>query len=502
MKRLDAFNRSLLVAGSLFCFLSQTAWAAAPLIDAADGGAYNAVGRVSGLLQCTGFVVDTEQNDNAPAYVITNAHCIQDYALPSTLSDVAVGESVTDYDFSITLNFFHDSDNQLEIPITEIAYSTMKGTDLAILKLDRDLSELREAGIKPLRLGAIPAGAAAPSINVPGAPMFNGRGQDFLRLDQCQITARSALMEWFWYWRDAFVTDCEAIAEGNSGSPLLLPSGKAVGIINTSTAKATDSETCYLGLPCEVNESGYQFKLDRSYAMPLEPLMACFTRGRFNLDNPGCKLDPGSKIEVATVVRTPTSSKTAELTGNSWDLTLNNVKQGIFYKVGPIGVVDCYDGEGYSNRISPRSPALKQLPLPTAEGVYNLCLRFEELENKRAGQFPIVVPLTVDETGPTQMPFASVLQRGADSLWFDPLFDVPEISGFQYKVIPAAQACDLSDLVLYNRIPISIEIDELPAKVCLLTEDNVANPGKLWEFRLNSVTSTSRYEVKPSEVEI
>ena len=495
--------RSLICSVVFLCLVSLTfdnlAIAAAPLINQSDGEQYRAIGRITGLLDCTGFVIDTEQNNNAPAYAVTNGHCLQNYAQSSITSDIVIGEDVRENGFSLTLDFFHDSAETLDLDITEIAYATMKGTDLAIVRLDRDLIELKQMGIQPLKIGNL-LSTQESLIEVPGAPIFNGTGEDFLRLDQCKILGRSDLLEWFWYWRDAIITDCEAIAEGNSGSPLIAGNGKVLGVINTSTAKASLSKTCYLGQACEVDEQGAEFVQGRSYAVPVDMLTSCFIRGKFDIEAEGCPLDPGSKISVETAVRSPSSQASMEFLGETWDITMSGLTQGFFYKTGLIGDIDCFNGESYSEKISARSKLLRDLDMPKQEGIYIMCIRFEQLEMKRAGQFPLVLPLVIDATGPTQRPSATVLRRGADNLWFDPLFDVPELSGYQFKVISGGEQCDRSALNLYNRIPISVSIAELPIKVCLLSEDNVGNAGSLWEFSIDSVQGSGRYELTPELV--
>ncbi|NRA63266.1 MAG: trypsin-like peptidase domain-containing protein [Pseudobacteriovorax sp.] len=488
------------LALSIFVYLvglTSKAFALAPLVSKEDGDQWRSIGRLSGSLACTGFLIDLQQGDNNPAQVLTNGHCVRDFGRTQTMSEVIMDLDIRGLGYSITFDFFYDQSVKTEFPIARISYATMKSVDLAVLELDVSLLELKELGIKPLYLSGRQMFEREP-VKVVGAPIFSDDGLDYLRLAECEYIGTSDVLEWNWFWSNSIVTDCSSIAEGSSGSPIIDSYGNVIGMINTSTATAKSTETCYLGHPCEVMVTGTEMVKNRSYGPKLFAIQGCFVRGRFDVYQSGCQLDPGSPVEVTMAVPTPHNGRPSVFDDPVWSIQMQGLTQGFYYKSGPIQLVDCQSDDGYSDLQPARSNILDLLPLPDETGAFVTCIRLAQLENSRSFDFPIVVPVVIDRTGPDEMPIASLLRRGAESIWFEPLFSVPELSGYLFQVTDdPSDPCDVDLMRFYIRIPITLDVNDLPTKVCIQTEDNAGNLGLVWEYVVESVMVQDRYQLSP-----
>ena len=376
----------------------------------------------------------------------------------------------------------------------------MKLRDFALLELDVRLGDLKQRGITAYKLEGS-AVSIGDSVAVIGAPLFSPDQLDYLRSDTCKIVGQTDVLEWFWYWTGAVISDCTNIHEGSSGSPMITQNGRVMGVINTSTAHVQESEVCYLGHPCEVNDTGKQFVADRSYGSLLFGLDRCFVRGAFKPYEEECMLDTGSRINLERASYTPTRGDSTPFADAVWDINLGGLNQGFIYKTGPVGKTNCFTSEGYSNLMPANSSVLQDLPLPQNEGSYVTCVAFEELQKVRAGRFPMVIPVTIDQTGPEEEPVVTVLNREMNGLWVEPIFSVPELAGYFYSEIGMGESCEDAEYSLYRRIPLVIELDQLPLRFCLLTEDNANNFGMGWEFTIDTPPQSDlRYELRPNKV--
>ena len=191
---------------------------------------YSGIGRLQLSGSCTAFFIKTP-GAAGPAYALTAAHC---YSLSS--QDVFVDRAASS---PVTFQFFTDTqDRQVKAAVRRVAYSTMKGTDIALLELDVTQAELVARGVRPLELEATEPARAGDRVEAVGAPgLFFDIEERFLRRSRCQIlNERVDLLEFRRNFRSSQASDCEDIVGGISGSPLIAgKSGEVVGIVNTTT---------------------------------------------------------------------------------------------------------------------------------------------------------------------------------------------------------------------------------------------------------------------------
>jgi hypothetical protein len=249
---------------------------------------------------CTAFLVKTTANptEQTPAYVLASGHCLPDRGANA----VVVGKPLADAE--AVFHYFRDTqDRQMKVPAVTATYSTMKGGDIAIIQLGATLMELKNAGIEPLELRADPP-SEGEEVAVIGAPVVDiPREDSFLRESLCTLGPPRSLIEFVWHFREGMPNHCSDIKGGSSGSAVISRrTGTVVGVINTTTAGAiTESGDfpCYLNQPCEVIAGQVHYRPDTNYALPVNGLTACFNEGGiFELNRPGCPLDPGKQLHV------------------------------------------------------------------------------------------------------------------------------------------------------------------------------------------------------------
>jgi V8-like Glu-specific endopeptidase len=264
------------------------------MLSTTTGQQYNGIGLIDvnsyGL--CTGFLVATGKNPQAPAYVLTNGHCQgTSNGFPSNREIIVNRSSNTNF----IVNYFHDFKSQrLSIPVKRIVYGTMKNNDIAILELTKTQQQLTQAGITSLTIADRPARLGERTIAV-GIPSEGVKQQlNFLHATSCQIGELVNLKEDVYNWQKSIRHRC-SIVGGMSGSPMIsIDTNRVVGIINTGVNdNAVKQPQCSLNRPCEVGQNGSVQTLDReNYAQLVDRIPACFDRsGIFNLYQSTCQLD-------------------------------------------------------------------------------------------------------------------------------------------------------------------------------------------------------------------
>ena len=171
---------------------------------------------------------------------MTSRHCI-DWDANAVIFDrplpplPAPGEGI----YGMTFGYFVDTqDRQLSVATRRVAYSTVKGVDVAVVELDATAGQLTAAGYRPLEISTEAAEPGEP-VAVVGAPSFGVAGPKFLRLGSCTVGKRVNLIEFIWHWWDFYPSDCPDIRGGSSGSPMISGrSGKVVAVVSTGTEEA------------------------------------------------------------------------------------------------------------------------------------------------------------------------------------------------------------------------------------------------------------------------
>ncbi|WP_437288901.1 trypsin-like peptidase domain-containing protein [Sorangium sp. So ce406] len=345
----------------------------------------NAYLRAVGSLyhDCTGFLIKTGDDVDAPAYALTAGRCVKFPLDTPMYFDVSVDED-PEGALIFTFNYFNDTpdDELVHAMGIRIAYVTMKGTDLALVELDHTVGELQALGIEPLPLADAPPAAGEP-IELAVVPLQQDGGdyytEPYVRRARCaEGDRRPDVIEHQWHWYDMHVNDCRGMGAGASGGPALDRRGRVFGVFTTHFKSAGRVDPCYLDYPCEVGDGKPERSVEGAgYVADVTAIAGCFDAdGRFDLSAAGCALDPGghdSPSRAPSRVTAPTLGEPPEPSG--WDVRLSSTADTHYrYKVGPAASVDCRAAEGYSDPIAIEDQRLAKLPVPAEEGLYALCV--------------------------------------------------------------------------------------------------------------------------------
>ncbi|MEW9681135.1 trypsin-like serine protease [Pseudomonas sp. TE50-2] len=213
---------------------------------------------------CMSTLLDTRSPSGeakGPAYTVTAGHCISQH------NGVIIQNQPLQA--SITFNFFADTvAEQQTIAVRRTVWSSVQGSDLALLELDASLRQLIDQGIAPMK----PAFPAPPgtAVLVVGESIALNTG---LRLRACTEEDMPVLVSPPWVWRNLKSNDCQGIAEGVSGSPVIeRVSNRLIGVVNSISG-------------------------DRVASIPLRHLLDCFDKGQLDMNVEQCHLFPGFQLQ-------------------------------------------------------------------------------------------------------------------------------------------------------------------------------------------------------------
>ncbi len=240
--------------------------------------AVNFAGTVA-LSNCSGSVVrmpDSEDND--PALVMTNGHCL-DGGMP------APGEVRVDQTSSRTFGLLNASGSRVAtLRAAKLAYGTMTDTDVAFYQLTTTYAQIKSSyGINALTLNDTHP-VAGTAISIPSGY--------WKRIYSCDIDGFAHnLKEGDWTFKDSvrYTSACNTIG-GTSGSPVVdEATGKVVAINNTGNE---DGERCTVNNPCEVDANGdVTVRKGINYAQQTYQIPACFgVDSKLDLSASGCTL--------------------------------------------------------------------------------------------------------------------------------------------------------------------------------------------------------------------
>ncbi|WP_458378009.1 trypsin-like serine peptidase [Pseudomonas fluorescens] len=253
---------------------------------------WQAIGRLAtGLGNCTATLLDTRgepERPGTPAYVLTAGHCIE----------LTNGNIVTDrpVNGTLTFNYFTDSTAFKTYPLKTTTWRSIQGVDMAIVELDVSLQKLIENGIQPLKL-AREKPVDGTDVLIVGAPY--GFDQNTLRMSACALQPAQEIVEGAWVWRNTFMTRCQDVRGGGSGSPLLdRASNEIVGVIGTGNFDES-LVPCRVDAPCTPVGEAYQAIPGNVYGNPTAFLNGCFVEGRIAKKPPSsCQLFPAFTIDT------------------------------------------------------------------------------------------------------------------------------------------------------------------------------------------------------------
>lgn len=231
------------------------------------------------LSNCSGSVVrmpDSEDND--PALVMTNGHCL-DGGMP------APGEVRVDQTSSRTFGLLNASGSRVAtLRAAKLAYGTMTDTDVAFYQLTTTYAQIKSSyGINALTLNDTHP-VAGTAISIPSGY--------WKRIYSCDIDGFAHnLKEGDWTFKDSvrYTSACNTIG-GTSGSPVVdEATGKVVAINNTGNE---DGARCTVNNPCEVDANGeVTVRKGINYAQQTYQVPACFgADSKLDLSASGCTL--------------------------------------------------------------------------------------------------------------------------------------------------------------------------------------------------------------------
>lgn len=492
-----------LLCAALFLTICRAGPPSSALLSNRDGSNMRlaSIGRVRANFTCSGVLIRPQSaTPESPGYVLTSGHCISldPYA-------VIIDRPVN---YTVEFNYFADTrDAVIPVRVTRVVWSTMKGTDLALLETDATLGQLSAKGLEPHPL----SGSARPGSSVWWAGMpssFIPSGEAFLRRGSCTLAAPVTLIEERWLWIDQLRNDCPDIYATASGSPLFDSADMIVGVIGTTTTLSSPGGPdfdCFQNRPCEVTPRGTAVSEDTSYASPVDPLTLCFVNGRFDLGQ-GCPLDRGVHL-VPDTARVTATQPFVDGRPARWNVRLTGALTHYAWKQVPLAGGDCRDRGGYSTPL-----ALAAAPVITAE-----------LEPRDRGYLLCIVAGNTPSIGDSWQPFhhATIVRRTVDSM---PLTALPEYSvdftGIAYRVTFFQQAPALRAME-YKRdrlaavdcanpngyrtlfsIPSVVFEREFPHRLCVRFADEAGNwsppmqfdfgPPALQPFPVKSLASLNR----------
>ncbi|WP_328506205.1 trypsin-like serine peptidase [Streptomyces sp. NBC_00391] len=240
--------------------------------------AVNFAGTVS-LSNCSGSVVRMPASeDNDPALVMTNGHCLES-GFP------AAGQVIVDKASTRTFGLLNSAGTRVgTLRASKIAYGTMTDTDMALYQLTTTYAQIKSSyGIDALVYDtARPAAGTAIKV-VSGY---------WKRIYSCSVDGNAyRLKEGDWTWKDSirYTSACNTIG-GTSGSPVLNDAtGKVVGVNNTGNESG---ERCTVNNPCEVDANGtVTVRQGINYAQQTWHVPACFgVDSKLDLTRSGCIL--------------------------------------------------------------------------------------------------------------------------------------------------------------------------------------------------------------------
>jgi Trypsin-like peptidase domain len=429
---------------------------------AAQGTSLPGVGRVEGLaMPCTAWLLDT---GTTVAYAVTAGRCAGIDDSGTVLSDVAVDGA------QVTFRMFDDApggarSDPVTAPVDQITWASMRGTDLAVLRLATPASDLAAAGIP-----AIPVGgplAEGGELLVAGVPVAGGADGSALRGTRCQAGARVSVAEGPWLLRSPQAADCTGIVSGSAGSPALDAAGAAVGMVATTTIAAPSGAPCQQRTPCELDSGMVSVRPDTSYLVDLSGLDHCFGDAAFRLGS-GCPLE-----DPATAVSAQLGSSRVPA-GDPISVTVDPAEQSVGawtqVRAGMLVATDCWDQAGWTT--APIDNGQLQVSAPAQQGLALVCV------GSPAQPTPLM--LTVTAAGPAADLVRLTERSATGGVTITPVLSPPEVAAMSWTIEPGtgASCAVVEGYVAAPSTGTFIPAHDLPATVCAIAADGAGNTSR------------------------
>lgn len=323
------------------------------------GSLKNALGQT-----CNAVLLDTRDHRGkavGPAYVLTSGHCVF-----FSYGTARLRQAIT---ADVTLNYFHDTpERHVTYAVKTAHWSSMAGTDLAVLELDTSLAVLVTNAIMPLKLASQRQATDREVINV-GAPTgFLKKG---LRMSARVESTINNFAEHPGVFPSALRNRCNGLRPGSSGSPMLDRNTNEITSIISKVASAIQRDilnSCQNNSACEAAKFNYSY--------PANDLYYCFVDGVFRNDTLNCQLkaveitlDEPWNLKPYVHLQRDAADQVIRPT---WNLRFSI--QEPFYRFKAVNdISDCARTHGYQIAVA-SDEAYINLPIGPVLGSHVLCI--------------------------------------------------------------------------------------------------------------------------------
>ncbi|MBI6898474.1 trypsin-like peptidase domain-containing protein [Pseudomonas putida] len=388
--------------------------------------------------QCIATLIDsrgTEPTTTGPAYLLTSGHCL----------DTRNGRVIHDQPAqgTITFNFFADTPGiRPSYALKRTVWSSMQGSDLALVEVDASLAEVMTAGIQPLQLGPSPkSGSKVVQVGE------TSRTDTGLRAAHCTEQDEAVVTQIPWVWRNLKTNDCPTGSEGASGSPVIeLATQRLVSVLNSAAVDSTH----------------------RNHSIPVQRLLGCFDLGHADLQRESCHLLPGFQLTPQAPVRFLRRLGT-DRQAPTWNLSFTIDTPRYRYKQVR-DARECETSTGYSGTI-PAEENLIDDVIATEPGRYHLCVIGVQSPEQRPSQALLANALSLPaEVIPAALPSVlySIDRHSQGHVRINWQSDQPYLKRYLVKY-GAPDRMDCNNPIGYRRALIPSQIipaAKLPATLC------------------------------------
>jgi hypothetical protein len=433
---------------------------------------------------CTGTLIDTGV-PTGPAYILTNGHCTGDVG--RSAQAVTIGE-----EWFGPADFFaaKGSEAVLSVDAEMLEYSTMRGRDIAIVRLAATLGELEDLGVRPIPIASREPSPGTSVVNI-GVPVQDLAPDDWvLRRGECTLGEQHTLIESAWLWFGSWANDCPGIIQGSSGSPLLTLDAtgaptEVVSVINTTSwgVSTADGGECFINRPCQVSPDGAEMVEETSYGVSVAGVDHCFNGAGVFVLSDGCPLETTSVWATRGGGSFRGGNKPNGV-GQNPEVSLAGTHPGTArVAIAPLGDgTNCLSPGAYTEAMVVSFPSAGEpwedgvivpVPLPEEEGRYVFCA---VADDNYGGATTVL--FDVDRTPPIFPADATVQSIGDGAVLVQAHLNPPEISTVRFTWgHPDTVDCD--DTATFQDLfiaPLTIFADDLPATYCLYGLDAAGNP--------------------------
>jgi hypothetical protein len=312
---------------------------------------------------CSAVLLNTRNRQGkatGPGYLLTSGHCV--------LFQYGSARINLPMEATVTFKYFYDTpERHSQFAVRTARWTSLSGTDLAVLEVDATLASLIQAGINPLNLASHQLNESHDSLNV-GAPQ--GFSESGLRLSACDEQTAGTSIDHPGVFPLAMRNRCD-LRPGNSGSPMLdRNTNEITGIVSKIAASRSipEPEGCEDLSSCKAARFNYSY--------PANFLYACFTDGVFTIDGPGCALKP-VELTVIEPWKLKSSVDRARNTAGkvvlpTWDFRFS--LETPFYRFKAVSdAKDCKLPNHYSTAISTENAYIND-EIGPSNGAHALCI--------------------------------------------------------------------------------------------------------------------------------